>query len=109
MSKIAFTPRPWEPKTKAQWESGFDFFSGADGAFVFMADVDECDIPLISAAPDLYEALAGMLDFWGGYECPEVDVAIAVMQKIGADRWSMQAQMEAEALAKASPFNKEGE
>lgn len=50
---------------------------------------------LIAAAPKLKEALAAMLDFWGGYECPEVDAAIAVMQEIGEDRWSMQAQMEA--------------
>lgn len=50
---------------------------------------------LIAAAPKLKDALAAMLDFWGGYECPEVDAAIAVMQEIGEDRWSMQAQMEA--------------
>jgi hypothetical protein len=50
---------------------------------------------LIAAAPKLKDALAAMLDFWGGYECPEVDAAIAVMQEIGEDRWSMQAQMDA--------------
>ena len=50
---------------------------------------------LIAAAPELKEALAKMLDFWGGYECPEVDEAIRVMQTIGEDRWSMQAQMDA--------------
>ncbi|WEJ60189.1 hypothetical protein [Devosia sp. FJ2-5-3] len=49
---------------------------------------------LIAAAPKLKDALAAMLDFWGGYECPEVDAAIAVMQELGEDRWSMQAQMD---------------
>ena len=57
---------------------------------------NEANARLIAAAPKLKDALAAMLDFWGGYECPEVDAAIAVMQELGEDRWSMQAQMEAE-------------
>jgi len=40
------------------------------------------------------EALAGMLDNFGGYCCPEVDTAITVMQEAGIDRWSMQSQIE---------------
>ncbi len=43
---------------------------------------------------ELEEGLAGMLDNFVGYCCPEVDAAISVMQKVGVDRWSMQAQME---------------
>lgn len=62
-------------------------------------DQVEANARLIAAAPKLKDALAAMLDFWGGYECPEVDTAIAVMQEIGEDRWSMQARMEADALA----------
>jgi hypothetical protein len=53
------------------------------------------DANLLRAAPKLKAALAAMLDFWGGYECPQVDAAIAVMQELGEDRWSMQAQMDA--------------
>jgi hypothetical protein len=55
----------------------------------------EANARLIASAPTLKDALAAMLDYWGGYECPEVDAAIAVMQEIGEDRWSMQAQMDA--------------
>lgn len=70
---------------------------------VAIGDVPELDATamarLIVAAPKLKDALAAMLDFWGGYECPEVDAAIAVMQELGEDRWSMQAQMEAEAAS----------
>lgn len=54
----------------------------------------------LNAAPRteaLANALAGMLDAFGGYVCPEVDDAISAMQKIGRDRWSMDAQMKAEA------------
>lgn len=57
----------------------------------------EANARLIAAAPELLEALAGMLDNFGGYENRETDAAIAVMQKIGCDRWSMQAQMDASA------------
>lgn len=42
------------------------------------------------------DALAGMLDSFGGYVTPEVDAAITVMQAHGRDRWSMQAQMDAD-------------
>lgn len=106
MSKSAFTKGPWEPKTKAQWESGFDFFSGADGAFVFMADVDECDIPLISAAPDLYEALKACrleLDY-----CAD---QLSYLGRVGGEDGSVATALRkaTAALAKASPFNKEGE
>ena len=41
----------------------------------------------------LSDALAGMLDAFGGYVCPEVDAAITSMQRLGRDRWSMDAQM----------------
>lgn len=51
---------------------------------------------LIAVAPDMKAAITGLLDQFGGYVCPEIDAAITVMQKIGADRWSMQAQIEAE-------------
>jgi len=44
-----------------------------------------------------HEALAGMLDSFGGYMTPEVDAAISVMQAAGKDRWSMVAQMESSA------------
>lgn len=40
------------------------------------------------------EALAGMLDNFCGYCCPEVDTAITVMQEAGIDRWSMKSQIE---------------
>jgi len=53
----------------------------------------------LNAAPQaqaLADALAGMLDAFGGYVCPEVDDAISAMQAIGRDRWSMDAQMKAE-------------
>lgn len=58
-------------------------------------DEGEANARLIAAAPKLKDALTAMLDYWGGYECPEVDAAIAVMQELGEDRWSMEAQMEA--------------
>ncbi len=54
----------------------------------------------LNAAPHteaLADALAGMLDAFGGYVCPEVDDAISAMQAIGRDRWSMNAQMQMEA------------
>ena len=44
------------------------------------------------------KSLAGMLDTFGGYQCPEVDAAITAMQGACIDRWSMQAQMEARAV-----------
>lgn len=47
---------------------------------------------------ELVEALAGLLAAFGGYCIPEVDAAILAMQKIGKDRWSMQAQMDKAAL-----------
>lgn len=62
-------------------------------------DEAKANARLIAAAPKLKDALAAMLDFWGGYECPEVDAAITVMQEIGEDRWSMQARVETEAKA----------
>lgn len=51
------TPGPWDVKTREQWEGGYDFFSGPDGAFTFMADVEPEDATLIAAAPDLLAAL----------------------------------------------------
>lgn len=50
---MAHTPGPWDAKTRDQWEGGYDFFSGPDGAFTFMADVEPEDIPIINAAPKL--------------------------------------------------------
>lgn len=41
-------------------------------------------------------ALALMLDDFGGYECPAVDAGINAMEIAGKDRWSMDAQMRAE-------------
>lgn len=52
-----YTKGPWEPKTADEWENGFDFFAGKNGAFVFLADVGLEDARLIAAAPDLLEAL----------------------------------------------------
>jgi hypothetical protein len=52
------------------------------------------DAKLIQAAPTLADALAGVLDLFGGYCCPEIDAAILAMQEAGYDRWSMQAQIE---------------
>lgn len=59
------------------------------------ADEGEANARLIAASPTMKDALAGLLDLFGGYNCPEVDAAIAVMQEIGEDRWSMQARMDA--------------
>jgi len=47
----------------------------------------------------LGDALAGMLDAFGGYMLPEVDAGITAMQSIGVDRWSANAQMKTSALA----------
>jgi len=41
---------------------------------------------------DLIDALAGMLDSFGGYVTPECDAAIAAMQARGIDRWSAMAR-----------------
>lgn len=68
---------------------------GHDEPFAPMLSEQLANARLIAAAPDLKQALAAMLDLWGGYECPEVDAAITVMQSLGEDRWSMQAQMDA--------------
>lgn len=46
----------------------------------------------------LVTALSGMLDIFGGYSIPECDAAIAAMQALGLDRWSMQSSMEKSAI-----------
>ena len=56
------TPGPWDAKTRAEWEGGYDFFAGPDKAFVFMADVGPEDIPLINAAPALFRALQAIAE-----------------------------------------------
>lgn len=56
------TPGPWDAKTRAEWEGGYDFFAGPENAFVFMADVGPEDIPLINAAPDMLRALRALAD-----------------------------------------------
>lgn len=43
-------PGEWEPKTIAEWQSGFDFFGGADKAFVFPVDLEPEDVAYIRAA-----------------------------------------------------------
>jgi hypothetical protein len=92
----AHTPGEWEVE-----ENGFDVRRRLTQTPIMMSSAlmteteARANARLIAATPKLKEALAAMLDFWGGYECPEVDAAIAVMQEIGEDRWSMQAQMEA--------------
>lgn len=54
---VGHTAGPWDVKTREEWEGGYDFFSGPDGAFTFMADVEPEDARLIAAAPDLLKAL----------------------------------------------------
>lgn len=56
----------------------------------------------------LKDALARMLDSFGGYVTPEVDAAISAMQAIGVDRWSMQAQIDARDAALSPPPPREG-
>jgi hypothetical protein len=59
----------------------------------------------LNAAPHteaLADALAGMLDAFGGYFCSEVDAAISAMEAIGRDRWSMDAQMRMQEASDAS-------
>lgn len=116
MSHSKHTPGPWDVEDPmgadvGLWivQSGLETYQWSCIAMVTCDDdevrkpdvrfIDEdeqrANARLIAAAPKLKGALAAMLDYWGGYECPEVDAAIAVMQEIGEDRWSMQAQMDA--------------
>lgn len=91
----------WTPQTGGIGHCDMAQIFDADGnALAFVEVTDNAKLAsdrarLIAAAPKLKDALAAMLDLWSGYECPEVDAAIAVMQEIGEDRWSMQAQMDA--------------
>ena len=97
------TPGPWraefQPFGSAIYVENGKTIATAHGYAAITGEgfPHEANARLIAAAPKLKDALAAMLDFWGGYECPEVDAAIAVMQEIGEDRWSMQAQIDAAA------------
>lgn len=68
-------------------------FIAATNPQVILSLLSELD-SLKGRVRELEEGVAGMLDIFVGYCCPEVDAAISVMQKVGVDRWSMKAQME---------------
>lgn len=112
MDAVKHTPGPWEvqePGTLWEYEITPVFDGPPEvGNWAPVASVEgdygehgegEANARLIAAAPDLKQAIAGLLDTFGGYNCPEVDAAITAMQKVGEDRWSMQSQMAANPTA----------
>ena len=55
-----FTPRPWEVVRNPSWLVKVDVKS-KDGSIAFVSSLSEEDARLISAAPDMYEALEEVL------------------------------------------------
>lgn len=88
-SEVAEVQEEYDEDGKTAWDAA----AKADAAFI-VAFNPETALSLLDLIDRQREALAGMLDNFGGYCCPEVDTAITVMQEAGIDRWSMQSQIE---------------
>ncbi|MEX8191577.1 hypothetical protein [Comamonas guangdongensis] len=87
MSNAKHTSAPWEFRSESGYCSQID---GADGTVIccFDEDPNQHDSRLIAAAPELLEALQGMLAYWlamaPGTRCDEIDNATAAIAKATA-------------------------